>query len=104
MGKFTPGPWKKSIASRPGTVYSIVGTGGTIGATTPAGEIAEVKCIPEAWGDHIANAHLIAAAPDLFKAGEMLMNSLDMVRDVKGIIVGGADEMRSALKKARGEK
>mgnify|MGYP001032046753 CR=1 FL=1 len=98
MGKFTPGPWKKSIASRPGTAYSIAGTVGT------AGEIAEVKCIPEAWGDHIANAHLIAAAPDLFKAGEMLMNSLDMVRDVKGIIVGGAAEMRSALKKARGEK
>lgn len=97
MGGFTPGPWRKSIASRPGTAYSIAGTVGT------AGEIAEVKCIPEAWGDHIANARLIAAAPELYNACQLALK-----------VTGGSDHwdgetkkfllaIEAAIRKARGK-
>jgi hypothetical protein len=65
MGKHTPGPWKFASVEASGLPSRIVGEEGvTVASPT--------------WGDHrnhtiLANAHLIAAAPDMLEALEYIV-------------------------------
>ena len=78
MGKHTPGPWEITESKRHArdfeprfVVYS---------QQYPAGRIAIVSLRGAPNGDrflHLANAHLIAAAPDLLKALKDVMVWID---------------------------
>lgn len=77
--KFTPGPWEALFDKRRDN-YSIFG-----GASKGARHwIANTKC-ESTPRDHAANAHLIAAAPELYAALEgaigALEYSVDCARD-----------------------
>lgn len=104
--KHTPGPWLRTITGPPGSPVIITGTGGRIGATTQAGEIARVQSIPEAWGDSEANARLIAAAPDLLEILTLAVRYLDspevralpFARPAESV----ADQARAAIAKTEG--
>ena len=93
--KFTPGPWKTNAAKTVGSQWRVCSENDT--------EIAFCED-PDAY----ANAHLIAAAPELYHA---LLNALmvtDGVMDgdlaTDGISIKGAiKEARAAFAKARGE-
>lgn len=94
----TPGPW--SVGMKPGPlVYG------------PRGELV-TPTIPSmlAAGENIANARLIAAAPELLEAAEAALLRLESM----GLDLLGADEdamlnretraiLRAAIQKARGE-
>ncbi len=70
---WTAGPWLLIHTAELGTLFDVTGTGGRIGATTQAGRIAKVTCIPATWGDHNANARLIAEAPALVELAATLV-------------------------------
>ena len=90
--KFTPGPWF-SVAKLSGSENH---RGFKI--CTPTGwALADVQPADEDGIEGRANAHLIAAAPDLYEALEhILEGSLSLPRFAK-------DEAIRALAKARGE-
>ena len=87
--KFTPGPWwidgqgigPKSFADDQ-----------SYGMTTPVAYIEEYDW-PE---NHVANAHLIAAAPELYETLEEVIRISDRKHDAW-------DKAKAALAKARGE-
>jgi len=93
--KFTPGPWKiqKSISG----VHPIAAPGIRAHIT---------------YVNDVENAHLIAAAPEMYEALEALISAMDDVLynadRVPDCIVAVAqeamDKANAALKKARGEK
>ena len=87
--KWTPGPWRYDRTNGSPT------TGEHMIAGAKPGYLAEVRDCGS--GDVRANAHLIAAAPDLYAALEMaqLWLSVDGRFDMQGI--------NAALAKARGE-
>ena len=87
--KFTPGPWRYDRTNGSPT------TGEHMIAGAKPGYLAEVRDCGS--GDVRANAHLIAAAPDLYAALEMAQLWLDVDGrfDMQGI--------NAALAKARGE-
>lgn len=83
--KWTPGPWK---------LY-----GGTIAWASPTGprrHIAHMAWDVEADEYAAHDAHLIAAAPELYEALEAALD------EDSGLMC--ADKMRAALAKARGEQ
>lgn len=82
--KFTPGPWRRGQTGNL-RIYGPDGMG------EHSGVVAEVK---SKNGHQTANAHLIAAAPDLYEA-------LEEVIAATGYSNGKA---RAALAKARGEQ
>lgn len=86
MSKFTPGPWKviKSIDQYNNVCWDVVSVDG--GHVTFEAEVVKK-----------ANAHLIAAAPDMYEA---LSNALKETREQFWPDFG---EMEKALAKARGE-
>ena len=93
QAKFTPGPW----TSR-GTVV-FIGTHGQIEEDgSPAyGGFDIVGCPrPE------ANAHLIAAAPELYEALDMLMDATGP-GDASQILTEERENIMALLAKARGE-
>lgn len=51
-----------------------------------------------------ANAHLIAAAPDLYEALERCLNFIENTESEFGDLLPSGDVARAALAKARGEK
>ncbi len=59
--KHTPGPWSVAQSFRPGAQFTIRAT---LGKSTPF-VVAETACLHPTWGDELANAALIASAPDL---------------------------------------
>jgi len=90
--KWTPGPWAVEQNKRTWGWVDVVGPSLGVGGPTQATDLTladEVK--------RIAEAHLIAAAPDLYAALEMaqLWLSVDGRFDMQGI--------NAALAKARGE-
>jgi len=90
--KWTPGPWAVERNKRTWGWVDVVGPSLGVGGPTQATDLTladEVK--------RIAEAHLIAAAPDLYAALEMaqLWLSVDGRFDMQGI--------NAALAKARGE-
>lgn len=101
--KWTPGPWKvhKSRIGGDGFQYTEV-----IARTV----IAKVHASRSGGDDEIDNAHLIAAAPDLYEALRMLLQSCEQLgglclrtTDEFETREGAMDAARAALKKARGE-
>jgi hypothetical protein len=52
----------------------------------------------------LANAHLIAAAPEMLEALESAVAFFDAHKKTDGIDYDVANELRAAIKKARGEK
>jgi len=88
--KFTPGPW---FTDDYGYIFS--------GERRDAHMIAEVRgwgwiqYLPNPEQIQDANAHLIAAAPELYKALEYCIKQIPEFGDVPGI--------KAALAKARGE-
>lgn len=76
MSKYTPGPWKRKIKS----------------VLIP---VAPYEWA-EAYGGSIANARLIAAAPDLLEALQDLCDTLGEC--------GMTEKARAAIAKAEGEK
>jgi hypothetical protein len=110
-GKFTPGPWrasemkmdKASWAALRGKSIDVVLRGSDV--------IAAVWCGDDRDGDESANARLIAAAPDMYKALEAAMASGMVPKS--SVSDGGAcrhsaqvraaDMIRAALAKAKGE-
>lgn len=90
--KWTPGPWAVERNKRTWGWVDVVGPSLGVGGPTQATDLTladEVK--------RIAEAHLIAAAPDMYAALEMaqLWLSVDGRFDMQGI--------NAALAKARGE-
>jgi hypothetical protein len=81
--KHTPGPWK---------VYSIV-----IGGEPAHRVDGPHKGKPINWRPTLANAHLIAAAPDMLEA---LEDALCVIQDDGPV----RRAITAAIKKARGEK
>ena len=99
-GKWTPGPWKAAnhgIVQR--NYLDIDGETSTEIVATAAFSIRKSHAEVD------ANARLIAAAPDLYKALSLLMEWIEK-RDASWIIEEtqeAADLSRSALARARGE-
>jgi len=95
--KFTPGPW----AVYPGT------DGNEICAVdhSPGLPIRQVICGPRRGENWIANAHLIAAAPDMYEALQDLIALAEHAMREAGDydINGELEDARAALAKARGE-
>jgi hypothetical protein len=101
--KHTPGPWEViglDIASKHG-----------LGDTKRRWIIAEVAegaggpGFPENQADPAqANAHLIAAAPDMLEAAERLVQELDAIRpDAMDEDLDAMPALRRAIAKAKGE-
>lgn len=96
--RFTPGPWSAE-ALKNGIEHDIRHDGYFV-ATAHGG------CVDEA--ENGANAHLIAAAPELYEALEWAMRFVEQVRAESPAPEGGGEdiayrEARAALAKARGE-
>ena len=89
--KFTPGPWRYDRTNGSPT------TGEHMIAGAKPGYLAEVRDCGS--GDVRANAHLIAAAPDLYAA----LNGLLGLLDAGSLYEPQAYAARAALAKARGE-
>lgn len=90
--KWTPGPWRYDRTNGSPT------TGEHMIAGAKPGYLAEVRDCGS--GDVRANAHLIAAAPDMAEALELIRNN-EVVRAVCPSPLWG--KMADAMIKARGE-
>ena len=96
--KFTPGHWGLDAgfeSSKPGDFdeYWQVHDGADAIACS-------ANCYAE---NREANAHLIAAAPDLYEAIKSCLNFMENTESELGISLESADQARAALNKARGE-
>ena len=91
----TPGPWKLVPAKRPS--YRFVSADGwnKFARVVVRMEGTDFDC-----ADGAANAHLIAAAPELLEAAE---KALHYMRLHKYADQAWADDLASAISKARGE-
>ena len=106
--KFTPGPWATDIEVKTfdgqildATIYVNHGSG-------KGGAICIFQHDPEDGLDNtdpeqIANAHLIAAAPELYEALGALENCRQTIHGQFVVSKEGIDRARAALAKARGE-
>jgi len=100
--KWTPGPWAVERNKRTWGWVDVVGPSLGVGGPTQATDLTladEVK--------RIAEAHLIAAAPDLYAALEAIRDNLEAIRDnevVRAICPSPLwGKMADAMIKARGE-
>ena len=90
--KFTPGPW--SVQARLCNMIDVTHSNTQKGAITHS--LCRVQARVSWVEEATANAHLIAAAPDMYAA----------LKRAAALLVGNstslADEIRAALKKAEG--
>lgn len=101
----TPGPWRVGKAS--GAVVSDSPDGLTLAGTTEANSSREG--VTEFYGGNLicesatpANARLIAAAPDLLKAGEAALRAMREMHAAGAVLDRGAfDALSAATAKAR---
>lgn len=103
--RFTPGPWKICIPMNPDRAYGIEAHDDAEG---PDGEATQ--CVAEICDGSpevaVADARLIAAAPDLFAACEQaLQDAIDLQeeKDHLGEDFNTVKILKAALAKARGE-
>jgi hypothetical protein len=96
--KFTPGPWRACPVQGVDYDFRPIARDVSHGAAPYHARVDYTG--DEAETD--ANANLIAAAPDLYAALEMLLN--DGVIDAAIMEPGRVSIARAALKKARGER
>ena len=98
----TPGPWAVSIVD-PHRV--VLASGGSKGL-----EVAQAKeFVPQYREQSLANARLIAAAPDLLKAAEQALKALEGVDELlhrhgfmQGLNCPAIKPLRAAIAKATG--
>ena len=93
--KWTPGPWRYDRTNGSPT------TGEHMIAGAKPGYLAEVRDCGS--GDVRANAHLIAAAPDMAEALEKALNFITNTESEMGETLPCGDAARAALAKARGQ-
>lgn len=95
--KFTPGPWLLDVGfdgSGDFNQYWQVHDG------SDAVVCSTSFCMA---GNKEGNAHLIAAAPDLYEALKSCLNFMENTESELGFSLESADQARAALAKARGE-
>lgn len=94
--KFTPGPWKMSQVytnALPNDEFYISGEGSML---------AKVLCGGLNYPEHHANAHLIAAAPDLYAVCAEIRDAFSYFSEWD-LPIGFEERLDAALAKARGE-
>jgi len=105
MSNHTPGPWTLGETDRNEQPTVVALDGGVLVA------VCAHECITSLIPEAIANARLIAAAPDLLEALKAIIAELRRVRDVKpeqwdALVDPGLcnawDAIRSAVTKAEG--
>lgn len=98
--KHTPGPWVKDYGN---TTWHIKSIANPIEGTPTVAVYHGAKSLTESEKE--ANAHLIAAAPELYEALEDALKVInECIPDVCDVPVPGvAPKIRNALAKARGE-
>ena len=97
--KFTPGPWRvKADPYHFMTLSTVVA--GEIGKEGFNRMVVQVGGWNE-WKEQEANAHLIAAAPELYEALKYVLKCWD---DDRGLLINDSmDKARAALKKLEAE-
>lgn len=106
MNKHTPGPWHVSKVDRDWVVSAL---------STDAVDYSVAYCQPSGWHkkdlNHKANAHLIAAAPDLLEALKSVINAIDTANALTGHLEGFAKVFaptlaaaNAAIAKAEGQQ
>jgi len=90
--KFTPGPWVVYPETDGTEIYAV--------DYTPGLPIRQFIARPDRGANWISNAHLIAAAPELF---DCLQRCLDEMAWIGPKAKKTAEDSRAALAKARGE-
>lgn len=96
--KFTKGPWRVD----PGHKHDIQTSGGEFEIASVAGSVLRVGEKPD-FDARTANAHLIAAAPEMYEALVSLLTAIDVVQAIpgpKGLEL--RQKASAALAKARG--
>ena len=97
--KATPGPWRVVYEPR-----GVVGMVDVVGSRLRVRGFTIAADVTEAQGRQtMADAHLIAAAPALYEAGERLANVADDKLATIRETVEAINAMRAALALARGE-
>ena len=96
-GKHTPGPWRVEVCSN-----------GVLSVQHPAGYVVDDIDCGSDDPCSVYDAHLIAAAPDLYSAIVELLDASNIaelpLREESERLVRAEDAARAAIKKARGEK
>lgn len=112
--KFTPGPWWPVYSRHVDIWYVMTGRddanachyGDRLGATISSGIGDHTE--KRTSGNERENAHLIAAAPDLYEALKESVGFIESIRSTRIEIVADRDRIarlaRAALAKARGEE
>jgi hypothetical protein len=93
--KWTKGPWRVRVNSKDSPDECDLSICGDIFV------LADLRG-PQYDHQH-ANAHLIAAAPDLYAALERTLNFIENAEGELGIVLDSGSAARAALAKARGE-
>jgi len=99
--KFTPGPWKAKLNSKPYAIYA-VGPEGIEEESifkTPLGHVFRSH-VRGHEGQQEANAKLIAAAPDLLEACQNLLYLGERLEEESGEDHPEVEHVRQAIKKA----
>ncbi len=93
MSKHTSGPWKARV--RPGT--------NTIWVRSSAGDVVHwlgFDGVPQPLAERIANAHLIAAAPELAAALDAFGTWAVNAHDFEQLPSGMRDELKTLIERA----
>jgi len=101
--KFTPGPWK---AIRDPLHYGSLSTVYAGSTEEKAGIGAQMLVQVGGWSnptEQEANAHLIAAAPDMYMVLEEVFDEVENYMERTGRSVTWGEKAKAALAKARGE-
>lgn len=101
--KWTPGPWAmETVRTSCGTCHRIGPFPRPAYASKPEGWACVYDDYPPGVGspDLLANSHLIAAAPDLYAAGQAIIDQMDALLLPDDALSAA---LRAALAKARGQ-
>lgn len=104
MSKHTPGPWKINFSYLNGAISRWHIAGPTHGSCYPICE--HVLEFEPSHDEQFANAHLIAAAPDLLEALELIAGAQEMAdkfTHALDIVTRYQEIAQAAIAKARGE-
>jgi hypothetical protein len=97
--KWTKGPWR--VWGKPSEADMVCG--GHVNICEPEKEFRHSHfasiSVGNAWPEGIANAHLIAAAPDMYEAIDAALTEYTL----HGSLTDSARLLRAALARARGE-
>ena len=94
--KHTEGPWTSALEQG-----ALTRQGTAIGIFTDSARVAKVQSVDVAYGEQRANAHLIAAAPDMLEALKEAVKDYE----ARGVVShAGIVHMRDAIAKAEGNQ